>query len=114
MRPCPARARALTQILSPFLSPQILEMAAENELDEPFMALLEQNIDGAREAGQADAALFMEKVRNACRKFAKVSPIATLEAAIPLVVPPPDGPPPPKTLPPKAGGGGRGGFIIDV
>ena len=88
-------------------------MAAENELDEPFMALLEQNIDGAREAGQADAALFMEKVRNACRKFAKVSAVATLEAAIPLVVPPPDGPPTPP--PPKAGGGGgRGGLIIDV
>ena len=88
-------------------------MAAENELDEPFMALLEQNIDGAREAGQADAALFMEKVRNACRKFAKVSAVATLEAAIPLVVPPPDGPPTPP--PPTAGGGGgRGGLIIDV
>jgi hypothetical protein len=69
-------------------------MAAENELDEPFMALLEQNIDGAREAGQAEASLFMEKVRNACRKFAVVGG-KPIEAATPLVVPPPASPPPP-------------------
>ena len=53
-------------------------MAAENELDEPFMALLEQNIDGARDAGQKDASLFLEKLRNACRKFAKVAPTEVL------------------------------------
>jgi hypothetical protein len=68
-------------------------MAAENELDEPFMALLEQNIDGAREAGQADVSLFLEKVRNACRKFAVVGG-TPIEAVTPLVVPPTEGAPP--------------------
>ena len=67
----------------------ILEMAAENELDEPFMELLEQNIDSARDAGQKEASLFLEKLRNACRKFAKVggAGIASLEAAKPITPP---------------------------
>jgi hypothetical protein len=82
-------------------------MAAENELDEAFMALLEQNIDTAREAGQADASLFMEKVRNACQKFAAIGG-KKIEAAVPLMVPP-------SQMPPSAGGGGAPRSpIIDV
>ena len=52
------------------------------------MPLFAQNIDGAREAGQKDAQLFMEKLRNACQKFAKVTAVSTLEATKPLVIPP--------------------------
>jgi len=74
-----APADRLRKLLNaPDKKAMILEMAAENELDEPFMALLEQNIDGAREAGQKDASLFLEKLRNACRKFAKVAPTEVL------------------------------------
>ena len=76
----------------------ILAMAAENELDEAFMELLETNIDGARAAGQADAQLFMEKLRNACRKFAIIKS--------PAVEPPP--PPATPTMP------GLKNPIIDV
>ena len=85
-----APADRLRKLLSaPDKKAMILQMAAENELDEPFMALLEQNIDGAREAGQKDASLFLEKLRNACRKFAKVGGegIASLEAAKPITPP---------------------------
>ena len=86
-----APAERLRKLLTaPDKKAMILAMAAENELDEPFMALLEQNIDTAREAGQTDASLFMEKLRNACRKFAVVGG-AKIEAATPLVVPPPAG-----------------------
>lgn len=67
---------------------EILRMAGENELDEPFMALLEQNIDCAREAGKTDISLFLEKLRNACQKFAKVAPV-----------------PPPAAEPPVGGAG---------
>jgi len=57
-----ARARA-------HLCAQILEMAADNQLDQAFMNLLDQNILGAQAAGQADAATFLVKVRDACIKF---------------------------------------------
>lgn len=40
----------------------IIEMAEANEIDVPLMDLMQQNIDGAKAAGQEDAAAFMEKV----------------------------------------------------
>jgi hypothetical protein len=48
---------------------QILAMAAANELDVSFFALLDQNILGAQTAGQEDASKFMLKLRDACLKF---------------------------------------------
>lgn len=47
----------------------ILAMAADNEIDQALMDLLQQNIDAARMAGQEDAATFMEKVKTATAKF---------------------------------------------
>lgn len=44
-------------------------MAGENAFDYAFFQLLDQNILGAQDAGQADAANFMLKVRDACMKF---------------------------------------------
>lgn len=43
--------------------------AGNNEIDKPLIDLLQQNIDAARQAGQAEPAEFMEKVRDAARKF---------------------------------------------
>ena len=43
--------------------------AGNNEIDRPLLELLQQNIDAARHAGQAEPAAFMEKVRDAARKF---------------------------------------------
>lgn len=47
----------------------ILDMAAANEIDVALISLLQQNIDGAEAAGQAQAAAFMTKVRDACSKY---------------------------------------------
>lgn len=47
----------------------ILDMAAANELDAALLQLLQQNIEGASRAGNADAAAFMSKVRDACAKW---------------------------------------------
>ncbi|GBF91992.1 hypothetical protein Rsub_04716 [Raphidocelis subcapitata] len=47
----------------------IIEMAEANEIDVPLMDLLQQNIDGARAAGQDEAAAFMEKVKQAASKY---------------------------------------------
>lgn len=47
----------------------ILDMAAANEIDVALLDLLQQNIDAAKAAGQADAAQFMEKVKQATAKF---------------------------------------------
>ena len=44
-------------------------MAGENAFDYAFFQLLDQNILGARDAGQEDAATFLLKVRDACMKF---------------------------------------------
>jgi hypothetical protein len=43
--------------------------AGENQIDQPLLDLLQQNIDAAHAAGQADPAMFMEKIRDAARKF---------------------------------------------
>ena len=47
----------------------ILEMVDADELDLNLMALLKTNINTARQAGQEDAAEFMEKIYKACAKF---------------------------------------------
>ncbi|DBA65714.1 hypothetical protein WJX79_007452 [Trebouxia sp. C0005] len=47
----------------------ILEMAESNQIDEPLLNLLKQNADAARAAGQPEPAEFMEKIRDAARKF---------------------------------------------
>ena len=46
----------------------ILEMVDNDELDLNFMALLQTNINTARQAGQEDAAQFMEKIYKAAVK----------------------------------------------
>ena len=43
--------------------------AGNNEIDKTLLDLLEQNISAARAAGQDDAAGFMEKIRDAAKKF---------------------------------------------
>jgi hypothetical protein len=47
----------------------LLEMAAANEIDAGFFALLDQNIEGARAAGEAEAAEFMTKVKQAAARY---------------------------------------------
>ena len=47
----------------------ILEMVDKDELDLNLMALLKTNINTARQGGQEDAALFMEKISAAAAKF---------------------------------------------
>lgn len=47
----------------------ILEMAGRNEIDQPLIDLLKQNIEAARAAEQPEAAGFMEKVMMAASKF---------------------------------------------
>ena len=47
----------------------ILEMVDKDELDLNLMALLKTNINTARQGGQEDAALFMEKIYAAAAKF---------------------------------------------
>jgi len=47
----------------------LMEMAGNNEIDQGLLDLLQQNIHAARAAGQDDPALFMEKIRDAARKF---------------------------------------------
>ena len=45
------------------------EMAAGNEIDKDLITLLDQNAKAAKDAGQAEAAEFLGKVRDAARKF---------------------------------------------
>ena len=43
--------------------------AGDNQIDQPLLDLLQQNIAAAKAGGQSDAATFMEKVHDAARKF---------------------------------------------
>ena len=43
--------------------------AGDNQIDQPLLDLLQQNIAAAKAGGQNDAATFMEKVHDAARKF---------------------------------------------
>jgi hypothetical protein len=56
-------------LTSPDKKACILAMAEANEIDAALLELLQQNIAAARQAGQEEAANFMEKVRNATAKF---------------------------------------------
>jgi hypothetical protein len=47
----------------------LLDMAGAGEIDQPLMDLMEQNIEGAKAAGQEEAAEFMTKVQQAARRF---------------------------------------------
>lgn len=47
----------------------ILDMVGNNEIDQPLVDLLQQNIDAARAANQEKPALFMEKVMGAIAKY---------------------------------------------
>ncbi|CAL5222746.1 g5153 [Coccomyxa viridis] len=47
----------------------LLEMAGNNEIDNGLLDLLQENIDAAKAAGQPEPAQFMEKVRDAAKKF---------------------------------------------
>ena len=46
-----------------------LPNTGNNEIDRALLDLLQQNIDAAKQAGQAEPAVFMEKIRDAARKF---------------------------------------------
>lgn len=43
--------------------------AGGGQLDDALLKLLQQNIDAARAAGQEDPAQFMEKIRDAAKRF---------------------------------------------
>jgi hypothetical protein len=47
----------------------LLEMAGAGEIDQALMNLLEENIAGARAAGQQEAAEFMVKVQQAAQRY---------------------------------------------
>ncbi|KAK9805770.1 hypothetical protein WJX73_007953 [Symbiochloris irregularis] len=47
----------------------LLQMAGDNEIDDVLLKLLQQNIDAARSAGQEQPAVFMEKIRDAARRY---------------------------------------------
>lgn len=47
----------------------LLQMAGDGEIDQALMDLLEQNIEGAKEAGREDIVEFMTKVRQAAGKY---------------------------------------------
>ncbi len=43
--------------------------AGNNEIDQPLLDLLQQNIDAAKASGQEKPAEFMEKVRDAAKRY---------------------------------------------
>eukprot|EP00891_Asterochloris_glomerata_P000907 jgi/Astpho2/907/e_gw1.00016.225.1_t len=47
----------------------LLEMAGNNEIDQPLLDLLQQNIEAAQAAGQEDPAKFMQKIRDAAQRY---------------------------------------------
>ena len=47
----------------------ILQMVENNEIDQPLIDLMSQNIHGAREAGQEEAAEFMSKINDALKRY---------------------------------------------
>ena len=62
-----ARMRKL--LTAPDKKATLLQMAGDGEIDQALVNLLQQNIDAARSAGQEDPVRFLEKVRDAARKF---------------------------------------------
>lgn len=63
----PERLKKLLE--SPNKKDTLRDMASNGEIDQAFMDLLEQNIEGAQEAGRDDVVEFMTKVRQAAGKF---------------------------------------------
>lgn len=61
------RLRKLLQ--APDKRQALLDMAAANEIDQPMLDLLKQNIAAASASGQEKPAEFMQKVHDAARKF---------------------------------------------
>ena len=68
-----APARFMKLMQSKDKKATLLEMAGEGEIDQALMDLMDQNIAGAKAAGQDEAAEFMEKVQNAARRFFTVA-----------------------------------------
>ena len=64
----PDRLKKLLE--SPNKKDTLRDMAADGEIDAAFMDLLDQNIEGAEEAGREDVAEFKKKIKVACAKFA--------------------------------------------
>lgn len=48
---------------------QFLVRVAGNQIDKPLLDLLQQNIEQAKAAGHSDAVSFMERIRDAARKY---------------------------------------------
>jgi hypothetical protein len=63
----PERLKKLLE--SPNKKDCLRDMAAAGEIDQSFMDLLQQNIEGAEEAGREDVVQFMTKVKVASAKF---------------------------------------------
>jgi len=63
----PERLKKLME--SPDKKSTLRDMAADGEIDQAFFDLLDQNIDGAEEAGREDVVEFMQKVKVAAAKF---------------------------------------------
>lgn len=61
------RMRRLLQ--APDKREMLLEMAGNNEIDQPLLDLLQQNIAAAKAASQEKPAEFMQKVHDAARKY---------------------------------------------
>ena len=65
-----APAERLRKLLTaPDKKATLLAMAEANEVDAALVQLLQQNVDAAKAAGNDDAVKFLEKVRDAARKF---------------------------------------------
>ena len=47
--------------------------AGDNQIDKPLLDLLQQNIEAAKAADQKDAVTFMERIRDAARKYVLAS-----------------------------------------
>ena len=47
----------------------ILEMVAANEIDQTLITFMNQNIEAAKAAEETQKAEFMEKLRDACKRY---------------------------------------------
>lgn len=63
----------------------ILDMAGRNEIDPPFLQLIRQNIRSAEDAGQEDAANFMKKLLDSCKRY-ETKPKAVKEETAPEII----------------------------
>ena len=63
----------------------ILDMAGRNEIDPPFLQLIRQNIRSAEDAGQEDAAKFMKKLLDSCKRY-ETKPKAVKEETAPEII----------------------------